>query len=179
MVKEEDKKLMDVVNKLVSDKNRDIPDFDTGLRYKLFNPISESPKKAYQEIRDNLWKVFSRLKKQYSDQGKQEAEIIEKIADFLKNTKLPYCIPTIDDYKQREGRFFILSREDNDIKASCLADNLKTVYDEIREEQYFSLCNKGILLLADAVAELDEDVLQWNRKNFVLYVPSVGEVKIE
>jgi len=157
-------------------------DYDSGLLQDAFNPIIGTSEKKYDDRCDRLARIAARLErlkyKNKIENDKQLDQILNDIYRFL-DEKLPSIIPTVSDYKQKEGRIITIGREDSSAKPTCVIETLDNTTKLVREEQYFEKNNQIRKLESRAMAFLDDNVFPWHRNDWIEEIdPSekLGEV---
>lgn len=192
----EEASLKNVSSLIREAKKQKIANFDDGLLYNCFEPLSGPPENQFAQSRTRTLAIASRIrniesqkylqdKKEDTDGEYEDPEIVNDIFKFYGGTDdddpeaiLPDIQTKVDQYEAVQMMIKIKSGNAK-VESSCLESNLPDMIKTKREEQYLPLINKSEALRFKAIAYLTSDVFPWHRKAFTLNVPGIGKITVK
>ena len=198
---EEENSLRKVSSLITEAKRQKIANFDDGLLYNCFEPLSGPPETQFAQSRTRSLAIASRIRNiefqkyqgEHKDQENDEEneseyedpEIVTEIFKFYGGTDeddpeaiLPDLKINVDQFEGDQLMIKIKSGTGK-IESSCLESNLPDMIKTKREEQYIPLINRSEALRFKAIAFLTSDVFPWHKKSYTLNIPGYGEVLIK
>lgn len=167
------KKMANILEK--ADK-RKITDFDTGLLYDVFTPITGTSEERYEKWSARLVNVASRLENIHLNE-KTQLPILKKIDAFFDG-KLGEIDTDVSDFSEKD-RIIKLNISGRQGDSSCVPESLGETLRSIREEQYNVLAFKAKKLVYKAMAQLKKELTWHEKKQFVLMnIPVIGTISI-
>jgi len=149
-----------------------IDSWQEGIMKKGFEPINGTADQICTEWLNRLSQVAAMLEHYHviNTEENNRPQILQDIDTFFDETTLPSIRSSIDDYKQKEGRYITIGRSDNDEKFDCLPEIYGRTIDRISEEQYTLISNKARKLYFRAIAQLPEDKFSWETEKVIVDV---------
>ena len=144
-------------------KKRKIPDFDTGLLYDVFTPITGTPEERCEKWSARLVNIASRLENLHKGE-KEKLTILKKIDSFF-DEKLGEIDTDVSDFTEKE-RIIKLNISGRQGESSCVPESLGETLKSIREEQYNVLAFKAKKLVYKAMAQLKKE-FAWHREGLI------------
>lgn len=160
----DDKELLKKMSNLFEEtKKRKITDFDTGLLYDVFTPITGTPEERCEKWSARLVNIASRLENLHKD-DKTQLPVLEKIDGFFDET-LGEIDTDVSDFTEKE-RIIKLNISGRQGESSCVPESLGETLKSIREEQYNVLAFKAKKLVYKAIAQLKKE-FAWHRAGLI------------